>query len=95
MTEDNITPQLADFESRMTVLVSEQMARAKDLSELQKEITSAGFSHRALKAVVKAKIAADEGNPKPLEKLREDSGDLSLYLDRLAPEAPKMEDAAE
>ena len=91
---DNIAPQLQDFESRMTVLVSEQMQRAKDLSELQKEISSAGFSHAALKKVVKAKLAADDGNPKALEKLREESGDLSLYLDRLAPEAPKMEDAA-
>jgi len=94
MSEDknNLIPQLSDYESRMTVLVSEQMARAKDLSELQKEITSAGFSHSMLKKIVKAKIAADDGNPKPLEKLREESGDLSLYLDRLAPEA--VSDAA-
>jgi uncharacterized protein (UPF0335 family) len=79
-------PTLQTFEARLRVILEEQIARSADMAELQKEIASAGFSHRALKRVVRAMIAADEGNPKPLAALREDAGDTALYLDRLAPE---------
>jgi uncharacterized protein (UPF0335 family) len=94
MTDSNIAPTLQSFESRMTTLVSEQMRTAADLRELNHEIASAGLSHRALKKIVRAKLAADDGNPKPLASLREDAVDLDVYLSVLAPEAPKMEDAA-
>jgi uncharacterized protein (UPF0335 family) len=87
MTDSNIAPTLQSFESRMTNLVSEAMRVSADLRELNKEIASAGLSHRALKRIVKAKLAADDGNSKPLEALREDVTDLSIYLDTLAPAA--------
>ena len=84
--KNNLEPTLQDFESRLRVILEEQIALAADMAELQKEITSAGFSHRALKRVVRAMIAADNGNEKPLAALREDAGDTALYLDRLAPQ---------
>lgn len=79
-------PTLQDYERRLRVIIERQLADADDMKALQTEITSAGFSHRALKRVVKAIVAADNGNEKPLAALREDAGDTSLYLDRLAPE---------
>ena len=85
---------LSEFERRMRVIIERQLADAEDMKNLQQEITSAGFSHRALKRVVKAIIASDNGNEKPLKALREDVSDASLYLDRLAPEQQQAEDAA-
>lgn len=87
-------PTIHDFERRMRAILEEQVARAADMKELQREITSAGFSHRALKRIVRALIAADDGNPKPLAALREDAGDTSLYLDKLAPEKVETNEAA-
>lgn len=59
---------------------------ALDRKELGKEIVSAGFSHRALKKLAKAQMDADAGKPKTMERLREDHGDLAVYLDVLVPE---------
>ncbi|MFN9113587.1 MAG: hypothetical protein ACK5XN_26240 [Bacteroidota bacterium] len=89
MTEEknNTQAALQEYERRLRVILEEQIARAEDMKALQKEITSAGFSHRALKRVVRAMIQADNGNEKPLAALREDAGDTALYLDRLAPQA--------
>lgn len=89
------TEALSRFADRLENLESQRMAISADIKALGDEITSAGFSHRVLKRIVKARIAASEGKQKPLETLREDSGDLSLYLDVLIPEAPKVEEAAE
>lgn len=93
--KNNLEPTLQDYERRLRVIIERQLADAEDMKALQQEITSAGFSHRALKRVVKAIIAADEGNPKPLAALREDAGDTSLYLDHLAPEQQAAGEAAE
>jgi uncharacterized protein (UPF0335 family) len=87
-------PTLQTFEARLRVILEEQIARSADMSELQKEIASAGFSHRALKRVVRAMIAADNGNEKPLAALREDVSDAAIYLDKLAPEQQAQDDAA-
>ena len=97
MTEEKnnfANSDLSEFERRMRVIIERQLADAEDMKNLQQEITSAGFSHRALKRVVKAIIASDNGNEKPLKALREDVSDASLYLDRLAPEQQQAEDAA-
>ncbi len=94
MTDNGSAEALKNYAARLETIVSEQMERAADLRELGQEITSAGFSLRALKKIVKAKIAADAGKQKPMQDLREEVGDLGVYLDVVAPEAPKMEDAA-
>jgi uncharacterized protein (UPF0335 family) len=93
MTEQNIkydgngsAEALRAFASRLETLVDQHKAIGTDIAALKEEINSAGFSHRALKKIVSAKIAADNGKPKPMADLREESGDLPMYLDILAPE---------
>lgn len=88
------TEALSKFADRLENLESQRMAISADIKALGDEITSAGFPHRVLKKIVKARISANDGNRKPLEALRADAGDLALLLDVLIPEAPKMEDAA-
>jgi len=89
------TRALSDFADRLENLEKTRMSVSADIRELGDEITNAGFSHRVLKKIVKARLAASEGKSKPLENLREDIGDSAIYLDVLIPEAPKMEDAAQ
>jgi hypothetical protein len=74
------------FESRLINLLEERAQSTADLAAIKDEINSAGFSHRTLKRIASAKVSAANGKPKPLQDLREESGDLSLYLDVLAPE---------
>lgn len=71
---------------RLIRLESERVSLSADIKELGQEITSAGFSHRALKKLAKAQMDADAGKPKTMERLREDHSDLSVYLDVLVPE---------
>jgi uncharacterized protein (UPF0335 family) len=92
--DNGSTRALSDFADRLENLESQRMAISADIKVLGDEITSAGFSHRVLKRIVKARLAASEGKQKPLENLREDIGDSAIYLDVLIPEAPKVEDAA-
>jgi uncharacterized protein (UPF0335 family) len=88
------TEALSKYADRLENLESQRMAISADIKALGDEITSAGFSHRVLKRIVKARLAASEGKQKPLENLREDIGDSAIYLDVLIPEAPKVSDAA-
>ena len=80
------TEALKKLYDRYKRLETERMNLSADIKELGAEITSAGFSHRVLKRIAKAEIAADNGKPKPMQTLREDAGDTSLYLGVLAPE---------
>ena len=87
MTEGNNSAEmLRGLFERLMRLESERVSLSADIKELGAEITSAGFSHRALKKLAKAQMDADAGKPKTLERLREDHADLALYLDVLAPE---------
>jgi uncharacterized protein (UPF0335 family) len=92
--DNGSTEALSKFADRLENLESQRMAISADIKALGDEITSAGFSHRVLKRIVKARLAASEGKSKPLENLREDIGDSAIYLDVLIPEAPKVSDAA-
>ncbi len=84
--DNGSTEALKAMFERLYRLEGERVSLSADIKELGAEITSAGFSHRVLKRLVKAKLAADNGKQKPLQILREDAGDLALYLDVLAPE---------
>lgn len=81
----NSSEMLKSLFERYMRLESERVSLSADIRELGQEITSAGFSHRALKKLAKAKMDADAGKPKTMERLREDHNDLALYLDVLAP----------
>ncbi|MCA3704280.1 MAG: DUF2312 domain-containing protein [Methylobacterium sp.] len=81
------TEALKALFDRYKRLESERITLSADIAELGKEITSAGFSHRVLKRIAKAEIARENGKEKPMQALREESGDLAMYLDTLAPEA--------
>ena len=81
----NSAEALKGLFERLVRLESERVSLSADIKELGAEITSAGFSHRALKRLAKAQMDADAGKPKTMERLREDHADLALYLDVLAP----------
>ena len=49
---------LKAFADRLENLESQRMAVSADIKALGEEITSAGFSHRVLKRIVKARISA-------------------------------------
>ena len=86
MTEaSNSAEILRGLFERLMRLESERVTLSADIKELGQEITSAGFSHRALKKLAKAQMDADAGKPKTMERLREDHADLALYIDVLAP----------
>ena len=77
---------LREYGERLHRLLVEHMSLSADIRELGAEIAAAGFNYRALKKVVKARISESDGKTKPMETLREESGDLPVYLDVLAPE---------
>ena len=85
---------LKAFADRLENLESQRMAISADIKALGEEITSAGFSHRVLKRIVKAKIAEADGRPKPLASLREEAGDLDTYVNVLVPEQAATDAAA-
>lgn len=82
----NSAEALKGLFERLVRLETERVSLSLDIKELGAEITSAGFSHRALKKLAKAQMDADAGKPKTMERLREDHADLALYLDVLAPQ---------
>lgn len=89
----NSAEALKGLFERLVRLETERVSLSLDIKELGAEITSAGFSHRALKRLAKAQMDADAGKPKTMERLREDHADLALYLDVLAPQEKGAADA--
>lgn len=76
-------PNLADYARRMKSLVEEDVRVAADLRELAKEMRETGFQAAPLKALVKALVLAEEGNEKPLERLKARVQDVAIYASAL------------
>jgi uncharacterized protein (UPF0335 family) len=84
--EDDVsdnTPTLADYARRMRALVEEDVRIAADLRELAKEIRGDGYSAATLKALVKAMVLDDDGDPGPLDRLKTKIQDAAIYADAL------------
>ena len=77
------TPTVSDYARRMRLLVEDDLRIAKDLRELAKEMRDDGLSAASLKALVKAIVLADDGNEKPLERLKTKIQDMAIYADAL------------
>lgn len=80
---DTNTPTLADYARRMRSLVEEDVRVAADLRELAKEMRGDGYSAATLKALVKAMVLDDDGNPKPLQNLKTKIQDAAIYAEAL------------
>lgn len=76
-------PSLSDYARRMRFLVEEDVRIAADLRELAKEMRDDGLSAASLKALVKAMVLADDGDEKPLERLKTKIQDMAIYADAL------------
>lgn len=79
----NNSPTLSDYARRMRFLVEEDVRIAADLRELAKEMRDDGLSAASLKALVKAIVLFDDGNEKPLERLKTKIQDMAIYADAL------------
>jgi uncharacterized protein (UPF0335 family) len=77
------TPTLADYARRMRALVEEDVRIAADLRELAKEMRNDGYSAATLKALVKAMVLDDDGDPKPLERFKTKIQDAAIYAEAL------------
>lgn len=86
MTDNGSAEALKKHADRIRGLLSQQIALSADFAELRKEVNGDGFDYSDLKAVTKADLLdADDGKGR-VAKLREKAGNLSLYLDVVAPE---------
>jgi uncharacterized protein (UPF0335 family) len=80
---DTNTTTLADYARRMRSLVEEDVRIAANLRELAKEMRDDGLSAATLKALVKAMVLDDDGDPKPLERLKVKIQDAAIYAEAL------------
>lgn len=76
-------PTLNDYARRMRTLVEEDMRIAADLRELAKEMRDRGYQASVLKAVVKALVSQEEGDEKPLLRLKARTAEIAMYADAL------------
>jgi uncharacterized protein (UPF0335 family) len=74
---------LTDYARRMRNLVEEDRRIAADLRELAKEMRGVGYQAVVLKSIVVALVAAEEGDEKPLEKLKARTQEVAMYADAL------------
>ena len=89
----NSTEMMRGVYDRLLNLQRQKRAIAADIKQVGKEITNLGFSHRVMNKIANAELAREDGKEKPMQNLREESGDLALYLDVLAPQSQTQEAA--
>lgn len=76
-------PTLSDYAHRMRSLVEEDLRIAADLREIAKEMRERGYQAVVLKAVVKAQVAQENGDEKPMERLKARTQEIAIYADAL------------
>jgi uncharacterized protein (UPF0335 family) len=82
------------YARRIETLLADQIKLSADFTELRKEVNGDGFDYSEMKATVKDRLLDAEDGGKRIEKRRAKNANGAIYLDLLAPESPKMEEAA-